>query len=277
MSQAQMDIKSGLAAQRAKRKTQATRDNALRIGAIVAFLLVWYLIAIRTNPILLPTPLAVAESLWQMVVSGQIFGAFLTSFEDLFGGLILAGVLGIGIGILMGRYPTIEKILDPFVAFANATPMVAMVPIVIIWFGIGYPARVFFVLILAVWSILVNTLAGIKNVNRGMMEVGLSFGLSEAQIVRSISMPAAIPYILAGVRVGLGKAIVGMIIGEMDIALAGLGGLAATYGDAFRTNYLLAVVFSATVFGVIFVALLNLVQTKWYPWIAGVAGRQVSE
>jgi ABC-type nitrate/sulfonate/bicarbonate transport system permease component len=240
--------------------------------SVIVFLAIWQLVGSRMNPILLSTPLAVAEGLWTLLTHGTLLQGFLASLADLGVGFGLAIVVGIGAGILMGRYHTVERVLDPYVAFMNATPMVALVPAVIIWFGVGFQARVFFVFILAIWSVLVNTVAGIKNVNRGLSEVGIAFGLSEFQMVRWVSVPAAVPYILAGIRVGLGKAIVGMIIGEMDMQLAGLGGLVANFGDAFQTANLFAVIVCTSIFGVLFVGLLNVVQKRWFGWISETAG-----
>lgn len=240
--------------------------------SVVVFLAAWQVIGSHLNPILLSTPWAIAQGFWDILVRGTLLRGLLASLEDLGVGFGLAIVAGVGFGVLMGRYRTVERVLDPYVAFMNATPMVALVPAVIIWFGVGFQARVFFVLILAVWSVLVNTVAGIKNVQRGLMEVGVSFGLSESQLVRWVSLPAAVPYILAGIRVGLGKAIVGMIIGEMDMQLAGLGGLVANYGDAFQTADLFAVIICTSIFGVIFVAVLGLAQRRWFRWISETSG-----
>lgn len=247
-------------------------DQWLPLLSVVAFLLIWQIVGSGMNPILLSTPTAIGQAFVRILVSGVLLQGFLVSLGDLGVGFGLALVIGIGVGILMGRFRRIERVLNPYVSFMNATPLVAMIPLVIIWFGIGFEARVFFVFILAIWSVLVNTVAGIKNVNRGLMEVAVSFGLSEAQLVRWISIPAAMPYILAGVRVGLGKAIVGMIIGEIDVQTAGLGGLVANYGDSFQTAELFAVIITTSIFGVLFVWLLSLLEKRWFSWITEIAG-----
>lgn len=171
----------------------------------------------------------------------------------------------------MGQFETVEVMLDPFVNFFNATPMVAMLPVIIIWFGIGFWARVLYVTALSVFSVLINPLAGIKNVQRGFVDVGRAFGLSRRQAIWKIFVPG--PYILAGTRIALGRGIIAMIIAEMEVRLAGLGGLVQEYGGAFQTSNLLAVVFATSVFGVFCVGGLKLIERKWFPWIAGIAGR----
>ena len=256
------------------RRPRGARAWVLRGVSVFAVLAAWQLFAAQLDPILLPTPVAVAQAMVTEVTTGVMLKAAWVSLVDVALGFGLALAVGLVVGVLMGRYRAVEEMLDPFVSFFNATPMVALVPVVIIWFGLTLWSRVFFVFILAVWSILVNTVEGIKNVNKGLMEVGTSFGLSEARIVRSISIPGAVPYIFAGVRVGLGKAIIGMIIGEYSIALAGLGGLAVSYGDAFQTARLLGVIVYTSLFGVLAVVALQLIQRRFFPWITGVAANR---
>jgi len=250
------------------------RRYALRIVSVAAVLALWQAVGSQMDPILISTPAAVARSFVLILTQGVLLKAFLASAVDLVVGFGLALVIGISAGILMGRYRVVEELLDPYVSFFNATPLVALLPLVIIWLGISVWARMFFVFILSIWSVLVNTLEGIKNVNRGLMEVGMSFGLSEAQLVRAISVPGAIPYILAGVRVGMGKAIIGMIIGEMSIQLAGLGGLVQHYGDIFQTGRLLAVIVCTSLFGVVAVGILHLIQAQFFPWVTATSGER---
>lgn len=254
------------------RPPRSMSDNLLRVGSVVIFLALWQIAGSRMSPILLSTPTSVAQALatlWQQSVLQSAIG---DSLKDMGVGFGLAIVVGISLGILMGRFRLVEVVLDPYVSFMNATPTVALLPLVIIWFGIGFGARVVFVFLLALWSILVNTSMGIKTVDRGLMELARSYKLSELQTIRRVSLPAAVPYILAGTRVGLGKAIVGMIIGEMDMQLAGLGGLVSNYGDSFQTPKLLAVILCSSFFGVAFVFGLKLLQALAFPWISDTSG-----
>jgi ABC-type nitrate/sulfonate/bicarbonate transport system permease component len=249
-------------------------DRWLRIISVVVFALAWQLYAAPMNPILLPTPVAVLTAFVDLVSDGALVGALAGSFAELILGFGSAVVVGIGVGILMGRYHRIEVILDPYVSFMNATPLVAFIPLLIIWVGIEFPARVIVVFLLSLWPILINTVAGIKNANRGLVEVGTAFGLSEVQLLRWVSLPSSVPYILAGTRNGIAKGIVGMIIGEMDMALAGLGGLVADFGDSFQTSKLMAVIFCTSIFGVVFVVLLNFTERRRFAWIKETAGTQ---
>ncbi|HLZ48397.1 MAG TPA: ABC transporter permease subunit [Candidatus Limnocylindria bacterium] len=181
-------------------------------------------------------------------------------------------VVGIALGVLMGRYALVAKILFPYVNFFNATPLVVIIPLVIIWVGITAQARLLFVFLITLWPVLLNTAAGIRNVDRGYVDVGLAFGFTEGQLMRKISLPAAVPYILAGVRISAGLAIIGMIVSEMEISFVGLGFLLVSFGNSFETGKLLAVVIVTSALGVLNVTILKAVQRRWFPWIAGVAG-----
>jgi NitT/TauT family transport system permease protein len=244
---------------------------AAAVGAVLA---AWQLSGLRLNPILISTPAEVASELVVMISGGSILAPLAESLEELVIGGVAGIVVGMALGVLIGRYRLVEAVLGPFVNFFNATPLVVTIPLVIIWVGIGQQARLLFVFLITLWPILLNTVAGIRNANRGYTEVGAAFGLSEGQILWRIAIPAAVPYILAGARVSAGLAIIGMIVSEMEVSLTGLGYLLITYGNSFLTGKLLAVVFVASMFGVGNVLLLKWVQRTFFPWIAGVAAEQ---
>ncbi|MHB8621208.1 MAG: ABC transporter permease, partial [Chloroflexota bacterium] len=217
--------------------------------------------------ILLPGPGAVAKGLVATLSEGSVIHDIMVSLVDLLLGLGVSLIIGLGGGIVIGRYQKVEAILDPYVSFMNATPTVALIPVVIVWFGVATEARVVFIVLISVWSILVNTVAGIKATQKGHVEVGQSFGLSELQMLWVISLPAAAPYIFAGIRVALGRAFVGMIVGEMEMQYAGLGGLLATLGGDFKTAQLLAMVFVTSVFGAAVVLGFSAYQRRRFAWI----------
>jgi ABC-type nitrate/sulfonate/bicarbonate transport system permease component len=249
-------------------------EPLLPAAAVAAVLGAWQWSGHYLNPILISTPSEVAGDLGQMVTRGAIFEPLLESLEEMAIGGLAGMVAGIALGVLMGRYRLAEKVLSPFVNFFNATPLVVIIPLVIIWVGISQNARLLFIFLIALWPILLNTLAGIRNVSRGYVEVGAAFGLSETQMLWKVSLPAAVPYILAGARVAAGLAIIGMIVSEMEVSLTGLGYLLITYGNSFLTGRLLAVVFIASMFGVGNVLLLKSVQAAFFPWIVGSAAER---
>jgi len=162
----------------------------------------------------------------------------------------------------------VERILNPYVDFMQCTPIIAMVPLMVIWFGIGFWSRVAVVVILSTWSVMINVTAGVKGTPRILMEVAQVYHLSEQRIVRDIALPNAVPLIFAGLRIALGKALIGMIIGEIEITVVGLGGMAATFGGSFRTAYLLAAIMASSIVGVATAALLTWSLGRFFPWVA---------
>lgn len=239
--------------------------------AIFVFLALWQLSGLFLNPILLSTPVAVIAGWWQILIHGALIIALLEGFRELIIGLFFGLVLGIGVGILMGRYSFLDKVLGPYVNFFNATPLIVIIPLIIIWIGITVTARIFLIFAITLWPILLNTSYGVRNVQKGYVEVGEAFGFSERDIVRKISIPAAVPYILAGARISAGLAIIGMIVGEMEISFFGLGYMLSTYGASFETGKFFAVVITSSVFGIVNVTILKWIQRKWFPWVAGSA------
>jgi NitT/TauT family transport system permease protein len=235
-------------------------------GAVLVVLIVWQIVGSRINPILLSTPVKTVRAWGTLAHNGQLWSAFKIAMEDLGLGLALAIVAGIAVGIWIGRSPLAERISDPFINFFQATPLIAIVPLVVIWFGIGYEARVAVTFTLSVWSIIINTAVGVKQTPSNLLDVGRVYHLNRRQVIWQIALPNAVPSIFAGLRIGLGKALIGMMIAEMEVSITGLGALVVNYGDAFRTDYLLAGVFTASIVGVIAAALIELIRRWLFPW-----------
>src|SRR5579859_7287601 len=241
---------------------------------VMVILAAWQASGLFLDPLLLSTPTGVVAALASMSTQGQIWLALLTSLEEMFIGLSIGLVCGILLGMLMGRYWFVEKVLSPYVNFFNATPLVVTLPLLIIWVGISTQARLLFVVLITIWPVLLNTLAGVKNVSQGYIDVGRAFGLSEAQMLREISIPAAVPYILAGVRVSVGLAIIGMIISEIEVSMVGLGFLLTSFGNSFQTGKLFAVILVTSVLGVLSAAIVRLVEKRWFRWIGELSASQ---
>ena len=244
-------------------------DRRVQILSVVIFLTLWEVACRNVNPILMPTPSRVFKAFADLITRGTLQEAFVISLQDMAYGYFIAVVVGTALGIVMGRSRTAEKILSPYVSFFMATPTIALVPLVIIWFGFGLTARVFLVATVAIWAIAINTMTGIKVTARAMREVAHAFRLSEQQYVRWMALPNAIPYMLAGYRVALGRAVVGMIVAEMTMELTGLGGLVMIYGNAFKTAHLIAGVITSAVFAVAVAGLMDIFSDRVFPWIKG--------
>jgi NitT/TauT family transport system permease protein len=243
-----------------------TGKIGLPLLSVLVFGGIWQYVGAHTNPILFTTPIKVAEAFWDLLRTGELWPAFYGSLRDLGIGYGLAAVVGIAIGMAMGRSPVVEKMLNPYVNFFQATPLIALVPLVVIWFGVNLQARVAITFILALWSIIINTSTGVKDTSPALLDVGRIYKLNALQVVLHVQLPNAVPHIFAGLRIALGKALIGVIIAQMEISITGLGGIVINYGNAFKTAYLLAGVVTASLVGVVAAVLLEVIRKRVFPW-----------
>jgi NitT/TauT family transport system permease protein len=241
---------------------------ALQVLSVVVFLGIWQIAGAHVNPILLATPTKVWSAFINLSESGTLGPAFLRAMEVLAVGFAIAAVVGIVVGVSMGRSSVAHRILNPYVSFFQATPLIALTPLVVIWTGIGFNAEVLITVLLAVWSVIINTAEGVRNTPRTLLDMARVYHASELSVVRNVAVPNAVPYIFAGLRIALAKALIGVIIGEMDISLKGLGGLIQNAGDAFQTAPLLAAIICSSVVGVIGTIVLEVLRRRIAPWAA---------
>ena len=269
---AELAVPAGAAARTPRRAAPAWRAEVLRIGAIALVLGLWQASSLVMDPIFVSTPLAVLQAFAKIVADGTLPQAFASSLVEVLIGLGIAMALGFTIGTAMGRVRLLDRLFDPFVNFFNATPTIALLPLMEIWFGVDVRSRVAFITIICLWTLVINTLAGVRNVPRGYAEVGRAFGLSGLAITWKVFLPAAMPYILAGLRVALAQAAVGMILGGQEVGESGLGGLTENYGSFFQTDHLIAVIITSTGLAMMLFGALKILQYRAFPWIAASAG-----
>src|SRR5579859_4325992 len=151
---------------RSSKARRRLRSWGIQAASLVVFFAAWEIVGRNTNPVLFSTPDAVVAAFFDMLSKGQLQEGFVIAAEDLLTGYILAVIVGVGVGLLMGRNRILEQVLNPYINFMQATPLVAVVPLIVIWLGIGFSARVAVVFILALWSVIINTSTGVKTVPR---------------------------------------------------------------------------------------------------------------
>jgi NitT/TauT family transport system permease protein len=166
----------------------------------------------------------------------------------------------------MGRYRLVDQILDLQINALYATPNVALIPLLILWFGLGLLSKIVIIFLAAFFPIIVNTYAGVRNVGRGLVEVALAEGANEAQIFTKIVVPASLPFIMTGIRLAMGRAVVAMVVAELFTALAGLGGAIMNYGNAFKTDKLFVVIIVLALLGVSLTESVRYLERKLAPW-----------
>jgi ABC-type nitrate/sulfonate/bicarbonate transport system permease component len=180
----------------------------------------------------------------------------------------LAAAIGLGtlLGLLMGRYRLVDQLLDVQINALYATPNVALIPLLILWFGLGLLSKVVIIFLAGFFPIIVNTYSGVRNVSRGLVEVALAEGASEAQIFTKIVIPAALPFITTGVRLAMGRAVVGMVVAELFTAVSGLGGAIITYGNAFKTDKLFVIIILLALLGLFLTESVRHLERWLAPW-----------
>ncbi len=216
----------------------------LGTGFIVILLALWESVPLwytlpKGMALFFTTPSKVAAAFQQLLINGEIEKHFYVSAIAFLAGLGLSIVVGLPLGLLMGRSQTLEALLDPYVTSFNASPRIVWLPLMILWFGIGIWSKIVIVFAGAVFPLLINTYAGVKNVNRVLVNVVRSFGANEWQLMKVVVLPNSLPYIIAGLRLAIGRAILGVVVGEFFGSSQGLGYMIASAA----TNYKVDVVF----------------------------------
>jgi NitT/TauT family transport system permease protein len=240
--------------------------NVIRAGTVGAFLVVWELYGRSLSPIFLSYPTAILAAAVELISSGELLAALLKSLQGLAIGFSLAVVFGITLGILMGRYKSLYHALNPFIVALYATPGVALIPLIMLWFGLGLQAKIVIITEACFFPIVINTFAGVRNVSRANVDVARAYGASERQILRLVLLPSALPFIMAGIRLAVGRGVIGMVVAEFFTALSGVGSLIIIYSNAFATAKLFVPVITLSLLGVSLTALAQQLERRMAPW-----------
>lgn len=262
MSRARASLSHRLEPQRPRRDRRPIGDQLPLVVSIIVVAVGWEIVGRTMELVAFPPLTEILSALWTFLTDGSILDRLGVSLITLGLGMLISILGGIAIGALMGRFRTVEYALDVYINAAMAAPMVAFVPIFILIFGIGYPTRVLTVIIFAIFPIIVNTFAGIRNVDRSLVEMGRSFGAGEGQLFWQIRVPAAFPLLLAGIRRGTARGVKGLINGEVLVAVVGLGALVNQYGTPFSMDRLWAIIFFLVALALVIVKLVELATRR---------------
>ena len=238
-----------------------------KLAIILAFGAVWEIAGRRYGSFILPPVSKVLATYPELLSSGDLPKAFLVSMQAFLVGFGLSVLVGIAMGLLMGRYDTLNYVLEPYVNALYSLPRVALVPLILIWFGVGYSGRVFLIFLGGVFPVLVNTMTGVRNVDRSLVEVGRSFCATDPQLFREIMLPGSVPYIAAGIRIGFGRALISAVVAEFFLQIVGLGGMIILFGDTFTNDKMIAVILVLSIMGIVVTRLLAALETWLAPWI----------
>lgn len=242
------------------------RASIYRYGFVVIILIVWQLVGPYISPIFFTYPSKIAVAFYETTVSGELPYFLAQSLEVMAYGLIAAVVVGIPLGVAMARIRWLDWALDLPINALYATPLVAVVPLLVLWFGIYLKAKIIVVFLFAVFPILINTYQGVRECDKGMLEVAQSFRSSEWRMWQDVLLPFAVPYIIAGVRLAIGRGLIGMIIAEFYTTISGLGFMITKYANMFAMDKTFVPVIVLMVLGVSLTSLLKWVGRRIAPW-----------
>jgi len=243
-----------------------TSKWGLRLMSLTVVLAAWQIVGSRINPIFLSTPTKIAEAFVATIASGELPQAVFVSLGVTAAGFFTALIIGIPIGLLMGRFRTFEYLIDPYVNALYVVPRIALIPLIIIWAGLGVAAQIVVVFGTTVFPILLSTYAGVKHVDKRLIETAHSFGAGERQLFFKVIIPASVPFIMSGLRLGIGQAVIGMIVAQMFLGIAGMGFMLTNYGNQFATNYVFVVVLSLAALGIALTELVKFVERRFNHW-----------
>ncbi len=240
--------------------------GAVRAASIVVVIALWEIFGRQVNPLFLSYPSAIGRAFLQIVVTGEFQRSALGSLHVFAVGLSAALVLGIAIGLLMGRYRLAEYLLDPYVYALDATPRVALIPLLLLWFGLGNSSKIAIVFLSGLFPVLMNTFSGVRTVSAQLVEVGRAYGAGEGKLFTKVILPAALPFIMAGIRLAVGRALIGIITAEMFTAVTGMGALLVRYSSALATDKFFVPVILLALLGMILSNIVEKLQKRLAPW-----------
>lgn len=255
---------------------QRSEPTVLGVGSIVALLAVWEVFPLlfsvsEGTKLFFTTPSQIAGTLWQMFVTGSIWRPLGVSASGFAIGLGFAVVVALPLGVLLGRSRVLNAMLDPFITAFNATPRLVFLPLVVLWLGLGLWSKVVIVFIGALFPLLINTYEGVRNADKVLINVVRSFGANEWAIARLVVLPNSLPYIVSGLRLAIGRAILGVVVAEFFGSEDGLGVMMVRASGTYHVDVVFA--------GLIVFAGLSLVMTgmvriledrlgRWRPQLA---------
>jgi len=250
-----------------------TPSWVITVASVAVVLVIWEIFGRQINPVFGSYPTAIAAAFWELLISGQLGAALYDSLRPFVLGYGLAIVVGIPVGLVVGRFRVAEAALGLYVTAGYAMPLVALVPLLILWLGLGFAVKVAVVFLMSLFPIIINTWLGVVAVPKTLIEVGKSFVASDLVILRRIILPATLPYIMAGIRLAVGRAVVAMVIAEFFTTISGLGAVIINSANNFDTATMFVPIIILMAMAIGLNWLIGWVERRVAPWQAEISGR----
>lgn len=243
-------------------------ELGLGVTGVVSFLILWQWAGSTraVNPLFISYPTAVFDAAYTLFASGFIYRHLWISGQEFFIGYFAAVVFGIIIGVLVGWYKLMYGLLNPFITALYVTPRIALLPLIILWLGIGLVSKTVVVFLGALFPILINTMIAMKSIDADLLKVARSFGANDFQLFRTVAFPYSMPFILAGLRLAIGRGMIGIIVAEFYGAQGGIGYLLTLYGATFQTDRLMVMILILIVVGVGLTELIHFFEKRFEAW-----------
>ncbi len=251
-----------------RRRRRQWQIIGIRIASLAIVLALWQIFGARVDPVLFTTPSKVFVAAVDMIGSGELWTYLWPSLVVLAIGLALAVVFGIAIGLLLARFWFLDVALGVYITFLYSIPSVALVPLIVLWAGFEMTAKVIVLFLFAFFPMAINTYQGVKAVDPKLIEVGRAFRCSEGQLWANIVLPAALPFIVTGLRLAVGRGLIGMVLADLYTAISGIGYLIVRTASTYQVDKMFVPIVTLGLLGVTLTALLRLCETWVAPWTA---------
>jgi sulfonate transport system permease protein len=251
-----------------RRRRQLVLNIAIRIVSLVAVLTLWQIFGAQVDASLFTTPIAIFWAAVQMVGSGELWMYLAPSLVVLVIGLTLAAVAGVVIGLLLARFWVLDVAFGVYITFLYSIPSVALVPLIVLWAGFETSAKIIILFLFAFFPMAINTYQGVKNVDAKLIEVGRAFRCSERQLWANIVLPGALPFIVTGLRLAVGRGLIGMVLADLYTAISGIGYLIVRTASTYQVDKMFVPIVTLGLLGVTLTACLRFVEIYVAPWTA---------
>lgn len=245
----------------------------ITLATVTLFVLLWEVFGRGVNPVFGSYPSAIAVAAWEMLLSGELASALLESIKPFIVGFALAAVVGVPLGLLLGRFRVFEAAFGLFVTGGYAMPLVALVPLLVLWLGLGFWVKAAVIFLMCCFPIAINTWLGVKVVPKALIEVGQAFVAPNSVVLRRIVLPATLPYIMAGLKLAVGRGVVAMVIAEFFTAISGLGGIIINAANNFDTARMFVPIVVLMVLATLLNTLVGFVERRVAPWQVEISAR----
>jgi sulfonate transport system permease protein len=252
----------------ARRRRAALQNFGIRLVSLAIFLGIWQLAAMNVDPVLFTSPVKVAMAATGMIASGELWAGLWPSLLVLAMGLTLAIIFGTLLGLALARFRILDVGLTVYITFLYSIPSVALVPLIVLWAGYETTAKVIILFLFAFFPMVINTYQGVKSVDPKLLEVGRAFRCSERQLWANIVLPGALPFIVTGIRLAVGRGMIGMVLADLYTAISGIGYLIVRSASTFQVDKMFVPIVTLGLLGVTLTALLRLAERHVAPWTA---------